>query len=196
MLEAEGLLRAGPPAAAETTRRGCIAWYGTKAVDTFKFEYSAATREFRSRYLNLLATDFVAEGIGSLFVGESGLGKMYRARLGLCPVPAGAPGVLHHVGRDGEPPERGGGDEDPPPGAQDLPDPRGPDPRRSRLRRLAPAGEPSDCPLGSGTTWGARLSHTAVPLNRNRPRRRHYPRQTSLPYSYRYGIGQGWTQPP
>ncbi|MBP2672129.1 MAG: hypothetical protein H6Q85_2195, partial [candidate division NC10 bacterium] len=45
-----------------------------QTVDTFNFEYNAATRKLRSRYLNLLATDLVVEGIGALFVGGSGLG--------------------------------------------------------------------------------------------------------------------------
>ena len=44
-----------------------------QTVDTFNFDYSAATRKLRSRYLNLLATDCVAEGVGALFVGGSGL---------------------------------------------------------------------------------------------------------------------------
>ena len=45
-----------------------------QTVETFHFDYSPATRKLRSRYLNLLATDLVAEGIGALFVGGSGLG--------------------------------------------------------------------------------------------------------------------------
>jgi DNA replication protein DnaC len=51
-----------------------------QTVDTFDFEYNASTRKLRSRYLNLLATDLVAEGIGALFVGEPGLGKTHLAR--------------------------------------------------------------------------------------------------------------------
>jgi DNA replication protein DnaC len=51
-----------------------------QTVDTFNFDYSPATRKLRSRYLNLLATDLVAEGIGALFVGGSGLGKTHLAR--------------------------------------------------------------------------------------------------------------------
>jgi len=51
-----------------------------QTVDTFNFEDNAATRKLRSRYLNLLATDLVAEGIGALFVGGSGLGKTHLAR--------------------------------------------------------------------------------------------------------------------
>jgi DNA replication protein DnaC len=39
-----------------------------QTVDTFNFEYNASTRKLRSRYLNLLATDLVAEGIGALFI--------------------------------------------------------------------------------------------------------------------------------
>jgi DNA replication protein DnaC len=51
-----------------------------QTVDTFNFEYNAATRKLRGRYLNLLATDLVAEGIGALFVGGAGLGKTHLAR--------------------------------------------------------------------------------------------------------------------
>jgi DNA replication protein DnaC len=51
-----------------------------QTADTFNFEYSAATRKLRSRYLNLVATDLVAEGVGALFVGGSGLGKTHLAR--------------------------------------------------------------------------------------------------------------------
>lgn len=51
-----------------------------QTADTFDFEYNAATRKLRSRYLNLLATDLVAEGIGALFVGDPGLGKTHLAR--------------------------------------------------------------------------------------------------------------------
>ncbi|MBI2999182.1 MAG: ATP-binding protein [Deltaproteobacteria bacterium] len=51
-----------------------------QTADTFNFEYNAATRKLRSRYLNLLATDLVAEEIGALFVGGSGLGKTHLAR--------------------------------------------------------------------------------------------------------------------
>ncbi len=51
-----------------------------QTVDTFNFEYNAATRKLRSRYLNLLATDLAQEGVGALFVGGSGLGKTHLAR--------------------------------------------------------------------------------------------------------------------
>jgi DNA replication protein DnaC len=51
-----------------------------QTVDSFNFEYNGATRKLRSRYLNLLATDLVAEGVGALFVGGSGLGKTHLAR--------------------------------------------------------------------------------------------------------------------
>ena len=51
-----------------------------QTVDTFHFDYSPATRKLRTRYLNLLATDLVAEGVGALFVGGSGLGKTHLAR--------------------------------------------------------------------------------------------------------------------
>ena len=51
-----------------------------QTADMFNFDYSAATRKLRHRYLNLLATDLVAEGIGALFVGDPGLGKTHLAR--------------------------------------------------------------------------------------------------------------------
>ncbi len=51
-----------------------------QTAETFNFDYSPATRKLRSRYLNLLATDLVTEGIGALFVGGSGLGKTHLAR--------------------------------------------------------------------------------------------------------------------
>ena len=51
-----------------------------QTVDPFDFEYNAATRKLRSRYLNLLATDLVAEGIGALVVGGPGLGKTHLLR--------------------------------------------------------------------------------------------------------------------
>jgi DNA replication protein DnaC len=51
-----------------------------QTADTFNFEYNAATRKLRSRYLNLLATDLVAEGLGALLVGGSGLGKTHLLR--------------------------------------------------------------------------------------------------------------------
>lgn len=50
-----------------------------QTVDTFNFEYNASTRQLRRRYLNLLATDLVAEGCGALFVGDPGLGKTHLA---------------------------------------------------------------------------------------------------------------------
>ena len=51
-----------------------------QTAETFHFDDRPATRKLRSRYLNLLATDLVAEGIGALFVGGSGLGKTHLAR--------------------------------------------------------------------------------------------------------------------
>lgn len=51
-----------------------------QTADTFNFDYSAATRKLPHRYLNLLATDVVTEGVGALFVGGSGLGKTHLAR--------------------------------------------------------------------------------------------------------------------
>ncbi len=51
-----------------------------QTVDSFDFEYNGATRKLRHRYLNLLATDLVAEGIGALVVGGPGLGKTHLLR--------------------------------------------------------------------------------------------------------------------
>jgi DNA replication protein DnaC len=51
-----------------------------QTVDSFNFEYNTSTRKLRSRYLNLCATDLVAEGIGALFIGDPGLGKTHLAR--------------------------------------------------------------------------------------------------------------------
>jgi DNA replication protein DnaC len=51
-----------------------------QTVETFDFEYNASTRKLRSRYLNLLATDLVGEGVGALFIGDPGLGKTHLAR--------------------------------------------------------------------------------------------------------------------
>ena len=51
-----------------------------QTVGTFDFEYNVATRQLRHRYLNLCATDLVAEGIGALFIGEPGLGKTHLAQ--------------------------------------------------------------------------------------------------------------------
>src|SRR5512144_1135006 len=48
-----------------------------QTVQPFPFDYRPAKRRLRGRYLNLLATDLVTEGIGALFVGGSGLGKTH-----------------------------------------------------------------------------------------------------------------------
>lgn len=118
-----------------------------QTAETFNFEYSPATRKLRSRYLNLLATDVVTEGIGALFVGGSGLGKTHLARaLGVRAVSARAERPVHLAGGDGEPPECGGGDEDVTSGAQDLPEPGAAPDRRSGVRQSPPAGEPPGVP--------------------------------------------------
>ena len=69
-----------------------------------------------------------------------------RSRARLCPVPAGAECPVHLARRHGEPPERGGGDQDPAPGPQDVPEPGAVGHRRGRLREPAPAGEPPGVP--------------------------------------------------
>jgi DNA replication protein DnaC len=51
-----------------------------QTVDTFDFNYNASTRKIRTRYLQLLHADTVAQGVGAVFVGNSGLGKTHLAR--------------------------------------------------------------------------------------------------------------------
>ena len=63
-----------------TARIQAAKFVQVQTVDTFDFEYNVSTRKLRSRYLNLLATDCVAEGIGALFIGDPGLGKTHLAR--------------------------------------------------------------------------------------------------------------------
>jgi DNA replication protein DnaC len=63
-----------------TARIQAAKFVQVQTVDRFDFEYNASTRKLRSRYLNLLATDLVAEGIGALFISDPGLGKTHLAR--------------------------------------------------------------------------------------------------------------------
>lgn len=51
-----------------------------QTVDQFDFDYNPATRKIKKRYLQLLHADPVAQGIGAIFVGNSGLGKTHLAR--------------------------------------------------------------------------------------------------------------------
>ncbi len=51
-----------------------------QTIDTFDFNYNASTLKIRKRYLQLLHGDPVAQGVGAVFVGNSGLGKTHLAR--------------------------------------------------------------------------------------------------------------------
>ena len=51
-----------------------------KTVDTFDFEDSATVRKAKNRYLRLLEANFVAEGMGAVFCGSTGLGKTHLAK--------------------------------------------------------------------------------------------------------------------
>jgi len=63
-----------PAGASGPSRRGSrrAKFVQVQTVDTFDFEYNGSTRKLRHRYLNLCATDLVAEGIGALFIGTQG----------------------------------------------------------------------------------------------------------------------------
>lgn len=51
-----------------------------ETVDAFDFDHSPSTRKIKNRYLKLLDSDFIAQGLSVLFVGRSGLGKTHLAR--------------------------------------------------------------------------------------------------------------------
>ena len=51
-----------------------------QTVDQFDFDYNPSTRKLKKRYLQLLHADPVAQGVGAVFVGNSGLGKTHLAR--------------------------------------------------------------------------------------------------------------------
>ena len=51
-----------------------------QTVDAFDFDYNPSTRKLRKRYLQLFHTDIITQGIGAIFVGNSGLGKTHLAR--------------------------------------------------------------------------------------------------------------------
>jgi len=56
-----------------------------QTVDKFDFNYNASTKKMRKRFLQLLEADHVQQGVGSVFVGNAGLGKTHLARsLGYC----------------------------------------------------------------------------------------------------------------
>lgn len=51
-----------------------------QTIDRFDFDYNPSTRKIKKRYLQLLHADPVAQGVGAVFVGNSGLGKTHLAR--------------------------------------------------------------------------------------------------------------------
>lgn len=51
-----------------------------QTVDSFDFNYNAATRKLQKRFLELLHADPVAQGVGAVLIGNSGLGKTHLAR--------------------------------------------------------------------------------------------------------------------
>jgi DNA replication protein DnaC len=51
-----------------------------QTVDAFDFAYNASTKALRRTFLRLLQADHVAQGLGAIFVGNSGLGKTHLAR--------------------------------------------------------------------------------------------------------------------
>ena len=51
-----------------------------QTVETFNFDYNPSTRKIKKPYLRLLGADPVEQGIGAVFLGNSGLGKTHLAR--------------------------------------------------------------------------------------------------------------------
>jgi DNA replication protein DnaC len=51
-----------------------------ETVEKFDFDYNPSTRRLKNRYLKLIESDITAQGMNSLFVGGSGLGKTHLAR--------------------------------------------------------------------------------------------------------------------
>lgn len=51
-----------------------------QTVDNFDFSYNSSTRKLRQRFLKLLHADPVAQGVGAVLIGNSGLGKTHLAR--------------------------------------------------------------------------------------------------------------------
>jgi DNA replication protein DnaC len=50
-----------------------------KTIDSFDFTYNASTQKIKHRYLKLLESDFISQGLCVLFVGNTGLGKTHLA---------------------------------------------------------------------------------------------------------------------
>ena len=51
-----------------------------QTVDSFDFNYNASTRKLKKRFLKLLYADPVAQGVGAVLIGNSGLGKTHLVR--------------------------------------------------------------------------------------------------------------------
>jgi len=51
-----------------------------QTVDKFDFNYCPSTRKIRKRYMKMIHADHVSQGVGGIFVGNSGLGKTHLAR--------------------------------------------------------------------------------------------------------------------
>ena len=51
-----------------------------QTVETFDFNYIAATKKIKNRYLKLLEADCTEQGLSALFVGTAGPGKTHLAR--------------------------------------------------------------------------------------------------------------------
>jgi len=51
-----------------------------QTVDSFDFTYNQATKKLKTRYLKMAATDITKQGVGAVFIGNSGLGKTHLAR--------------------------------------------------------------------------------------------------------------------
>lgn len=51
-----------------------------QTIDAFDFDYNAATRKIKNRYLKLIEADMIEQGMSAVFVGGCGLGKTHLAR--------------------------------------------------------------------------------------------------------------------
>lgn len=51
-----------------------------QTVETIDFNYNPSTKKIRRTYFQLLEADHVCQGVGAIFLGNSGLGKTHLAR--------------------------------------------------------------------------------------------------------------------